>query len=664
MSTPTTTRPSTRFGGLDGLRAVAVVMVLVYHLFPRALPGGFLGVDLFFTISGFLITSLLLRELQASGRIDFLAFWRRRARRLLPPLVLVVLLSTTLALAVDRDLLVGIGRQIAGAMFFVSNWVFIANGTDYFAQDAPELFRNTWSLALEEQFYIVLPLVALILFRMKSRTSRVLPLAALGLISAWLMVQFALDGVNATRIYFGSDSHSFGLLFGAAMATLVQRTDPRPIGRGGQALSIAVAAAGLAVIVWLFLTLPEASEASFTGGFQLATLAGLAIVWAVTRRGAWAGRALDVQPLRWIGERSYGIYLWHWPLALILTTLAAHFGSGFPVWIAPVATAALTIALATLSYRYVEQPVRKLGLRRAFRLWFTPRSYTPRRRTVSIALAAVLAVTFPLSGLAVAVAPDQTTSAETIARGKAALDAAKRGADPASPGGDPEQGADGSDEPQGSDTSKGDADAKGGGDSKSAEDSKSGGGSKGTADAKGGSAPPEPVSVEGRDITAVGDSVMLASYPELIDHFPDIYVDAAVSRGLNAGVDILSGLSSAGQLRSVIVVGLGTNGPVDRDELEALRQIAGPRPIVLVNAHGERDWIPPVNAELQAFADSYRGVVVAHWDEDVTGVADALAGDGIHPNPSGGDIYAQAVQDALDELNGPREAVGWGVPRR
>ncbi|WP_280116238.1 acyltransferase family protein [Leucobacter coleopterorum] len=129
-------RPA-RFAGLDGLRAIAVGLVLAYHLFPKLLPGGFLGVDVFFAISGFLITSLLLRELEQHGKIRLIAFWRRRARRLLPALALVLLACTTLALLVGGDLLFGISSQLAGAALFVSNWLFIANGADYFARDTP-----------------------------------------------------------------------------------------------------------------------------------------------------------------------------------------------------------------------------------------------------------------------------------------------------------------------------------------------------------------------------------------------------------------------------------------------------------------------------------------------------------------------------------------------
>ncbi|MBL3698665.1 acyltransferase family protein [Leucobacter luti] len=624
-------RPA-RFGGLDGLRAIAVGLVLVYHLFPRALPGGFLGVDVFFAISGFLITSLLLREVELRGGIRLGAFWRRRARRLLPALGLVLLVSTALALLAGGDLLVGIGRQIAGTAFFVSNWVFIAQGADYFARDTPELFRNTWSLSIEEQFYIVLPLLVLALLKLRGRSTRAVPLVLLGVASAALMAELSLQGADPTRVYFGSDTHTFGLLLGAAMAVLLHPrpgTAPAgPPGRAQQLLYGALALAGLATLTWLAFTLPEGSPQSFQGGFQLAIVAALLLVGAVTRPGAVIGRALDVQPLRWIGERSYGIYLWHWPLLLISS---AALGATRPVTVAAV-TLIATLAAAAASYRFVEQPVRKLGLRRSLRLLVRPATQTRRQRAVAITLGALLLVAVPAGTYAVISAPAQTTAADAIARGQAALDRASET--------DPADGQSGGEDPS-------DAAAPRATDPPEATPQKA--------------PPPLP---EGPEISAVGDSVMLASLPELEEVFPGIAVDAAVSRGMGVGIELAAEWAGAGTLRQVLVVGLGTNGPIDPTELDEMRAAAGNRPIVLVNAHADRDWIPGVNEELTRFADAHRGVVVADWTGAVADVPDALAGDDIHPNPSGGEIYAASVQRAIAALQEPGEALGFEVPRR
>ena len=645
---PRTPAQPGRFGGLDGLRAIAVGLVLIYHFFPHALPGGFLGVDIFFAISGFLITSLLLREVELRGGIRLGAFWRRRARRLLPALGLVLLVCSSLALLIGGDVLVGLGRQITGTAFFVSNWVFIANGADYFARDTPELFRNTWSLSIEEQFYILLPLLVIALLRLRGRSSRAVLLTLLGIASAALMVMLSQQGADPTRIYFGSDTHTFGLFWGAALATLVHprrgAESPAPLRRSQQVLLGALALSALGVIAWLACTLPEGSPQSFEGGFQLAIIASLALVWAVTRNGAAIGRALDVAPLRWVGERSYGIYLWHWPLLIIVT--AALGAAGNPWSIALIAGGA-TIVAAALSYRFVEQPVRRFGLRRSLRLAFRPSAYTPKQRGVTIALGAVLLLTLPATALAIARAPEQTSAAAAIARGQEAADAsAQNSADEADRKDSPSDGAKDSEAPTDSTDQK---------DQKDQKDPKG---------QKGPKLPPGPLVPRGDSISALGDSVMLASLPELETALPGIEIDAAVSRGMGVGVELADEWAASGRLRPFLVVGLGTNGPVAPEDLDAIYRTAGDRPIVLVNAHADRDWIPGVNEELTRFARDHRGVVVADWTGAVTGVPDALADDDIHPNPSGGEIYADSVKRALEELQSPGEARGFALPRR
>ncbi len=641
-STPASSHTA-RLGGLDGLRAIAVSLVLVYHLWPGALPGGFLGVDVFFVISGFLITTLILSEHRQRGRVRLGDFWRRRVRRLIPALSLVILVCTSAALILGGDVIVNIASQILGAIAFVANWVYIALGSDYFARDNPELFRNTWSLAIEEQFYLLLPLVLLFALRMHGRATRTLFFAAAGVASATWMAVLALSDANPTRIYFGTDSHTFGLLFGVALACALpapfQPEAPTPRRQVGLSLTALI---GLAVLGALAATLREGSPESFLGGFQLASLATLAIVWAVTRHGAWVGQALDVPPLRWIGERSYGLYLWHWPilvLALEWSNAARINEFGGVEWLIPLSVLALTFAFAGLSYRFIEQPIRRLGFRRSISLLLRPARLRGRRLAIAAVLAALLVITVPTTIATMIVAPTESSAAAAIQRGEAALAAQQQRAREADAkrATEHERGSDNSAAVPGDDDEEGfnpdwqlrpDVEPP---------------------------APPPPEPIQSWELFAVGDSVMLASVPELTAAFPDIWIDAAVSRGLSVGVSLIEELAGRGELRPVIVVGLGTNGPIDVEDLDRLLRVADGRKIVLVNAYGDRWWIPEVNRQLRAFADQHRGVVLADWETAIAQVPGGLAGDEIHPNPSGGVAYAEVVQLALDSLISPAE---------
>ncbi len=614
-STPT----PTRYVGLDGLRAIAVTLVLIYHLMPGLLPGGFLGVDMFFVVSGFLITSLLLKERQTTGRVSFFGFWRRRARRLLPALWLVVLMCSSLAYLVGGDALVNLGRQIFGAATFSSNWVYIADGGSYFTRDTPELFRNLWSLAVEEQFYIVWPFFVLLLFALHTRFARILTVTLLGTGSALLMALNYVPGLDPTRAYFGSDTHSFGLFFGAGLALLLSRahSNKNATGNGKTApapklLVWCVGAVSALCLAAGSIWLTEKGGFTYQGGLLLVSLASVGMIWAATNPAIRLGLLLDSRPLRYIGERSYGLYLWHWPLLVLVLT--AVKGTNVDPWLVGSFTLILTAALAHLSYRFVEQPVRRFGLLGSIRAAFSSISQN-RMRFLTASVISALFLAGVVGSTAAITNSVRTNSATTnIARGEQALAEAQAQAEAAPPPGPAEAGA---------------------------------------------SALPQ-----GSQISAVGDSVMLASAPELQATFPGIAIDASVSRGLGSGVDIVATLAQSDQLRDVLVIGLGTNGPIRADSLEELRSTAGARPMVLVTAFAPREWIPGVNDELRAFAARYRNVELAQWSDAIAAHTDLLAGDQIHPGAAGGEIYAVAVQDALQRLAALpplRDSSGFGL---
>lgn len=598
--------PRARYAGLDGLRAVAVALVVIYHLFPGWwMRGGFIGVDVFFVISGFLITSLLLREHDDTGRVALGSFWRRRARRLLPALLLVLLACSSAALLIGGDVLVGLGRQLLGALVFGYNWAAVVDGADYFGSGGGELFRNLWSLAVEEQFYLVWPLLLLALLLLPRAWMRVCAALAAATASAvWMAVIVASGsadpltlGARVTRAYFGTDTHAFGLLLGVAVAfawraaVRVERGWMRRRGvRGGVG---ALGAAALAGLILLASVSQKQSTATFPTALVAASALSAIVIVAGTWPGSLWGRVLDAAPLRWIGERSYGLYLWHWPVLVLL--VAASQGTSvdrpFPPAIGAAALA-VTVTLAALSYRFLELPLRRRGIRRVIGDLRRAFASSARRRARAVGVSTLALLLIAGTAGAVVSAPAVSSGEAVVAAG---LDALKNRPAPTDTGGDPADSV-----------------------------------------------------VTGDEVTAVGDSVMLASAPALLAALPGADVDAAVSRSMYAAPDILRSLADSGRLRDFVVLGLGTNGPISTRTLEEVLEIIGEdRQLVLVTASAPRSWIQGVNADLAAFARTHRGVQIADWQAAIAPHPDLLAGDDVHPGDAGGRIYADAVVTAL-----------------
>ena len=349
---------------LDGLRGVAVAMVVAFHA--HWLTGGYLGVDLFFVLSGFLITRLLLHEYRTSGRIDLVGFWKRRARRLLPAMIVV----TCFAALVERsrgtlDGSAGGRRDVVGALTYTSNWLRLDSGAGYWRQFAgPALLDHMWSLAIEEQFYVVWPLVVFgLLWLVRSAVMRVLIFGVgacgLGLWALWLFHTTS----DASRVYMGTDTRAVALLLGATAAAIEYR---RKFSSRNRLLRL-LALPALLLIVFMTVRMRGDALITYQGGLLACSLAGTIVVAAAAldrRLSATAPtppamfRVLTTAPLRWLGSRSYGIYLWHWPMMV-----------GFHVADAPdsslwrrLAAVGASLVVAELSYRYIEQPIRNNGL--------------------------------------------------------------------------------------------------------------------------------------------------------------------------------------------------------------------------------------------------------------------------------------------------------------
>ncbi len=349
--------------GLDGLRALAVLAVVAYHVQLGWAQGGLLGVGVFFTLSGYLITDLLLGQRAATGRLQLTDFWLRRARRLLPALFVMLAVVVAWVTLLDRPQLPAIRGAVAASVGYVSNWWLIAQHNSYFARfSPPSSLGHLWSLAVEEQFYLVWPWLLLLGLRWaRGRNKRAVDYTRLAgatlLLAAASALAMALlyhPGYDPTRVYDGTDTRAFGLLIGAMLAFVwPSRQLSSNVTDGGRWILDGAGAAGICVIALMVWRTSEYSGFLYRGGLILLSAATALVVAAVASPASRIGRALGCPPLRWVGVRSYGIYLWHYPI--IVLTAAAYGRESLGRGALQVAA---SVGVAALSWRFIEEPVR------------------------------------------------------------------------------------------------------------------------------------------------------------------------------------------------------------------------------------------------------------------------------------------------------------------
>ena len=614
--------------GLDGIRALAVLGVLLYHGDLTWMQGGFLGVDVFFVLSGFLITTLIVEEYSRSGRINFKRFYLARARRLLPALLLMLVVVGMLAAFIYRDSAASFRADAIASLFYVTNWWYIFSDTSYFeAIGRPPFLAHLWSLAVEEQFYLLWPAVVWLLLRWRGRGA-VFYVAIAGALAstAWMAFLAITNGypqeADPSRAYFGSDSHIMGLLLGAALAMVWRpgRLSTR-LTVGAKAVITTIGIVALLTVIWFFWAVGEYSNFIYRGGFLVLSAVVCLLIAAASHPGAPFGRMLGAQPMRYIGQRSYGLYLYHWPI-YVITRPDLDIPLDGPALLG--LRLGLTFLVAELSYRYVEIPIRRGAIGAFMARWRgadpDERAYLGRRVLASSGVA-IAALGLMGAGLATAKPADQEIPADV---------AAAIGIDDGGPteilidepSVAPSPGATGAPEPEPDPSQAQQPEAP--------------------------SADGLPTNGNGA-VTAIGDSVMLGVASQLMGKIDGTKVDAEVSRQASGVLERVQRLSKKGLLAPTVVIHTGTNGVVTEDQLREMLDILSDRErVVVVNTNVPRPWRKPNNELIEAIVPEYPNAVIADWFSVSKDNPEYFVSDGTHPQwPSGIKAFVREVMRAV-----------------
>ena len=581
MSTP---RGIRYIPAIDGLRAVAVVAVMLYHLGFTWIPGGFLGVDLFFVISGYVITRLLLDSIQRSGGLDLRAFYKARIRRLFPPLVFMIFVTTIYISIWAPETMRRFISDSPFALLGGMNWWLVFRQTDYFDTiSRPPLLQHTWSLGVEAQFYLIWPLILLLVLRQFGKAK--IPGAALIIAAfsgiALLLVSYEVDAANTSQVshvYFGTDTHSIGLFLGAALAvSWVPQNLQEQVNRRAQDFIDGIGVIGFVGLLGVFLLVNESDPTLYKLAFPLAGIFGCAILTSIVHPASRFAPILSSRVAVWIGERSYAIYLWHWVVFQVTRPAVDLEGS---TWALYALRILVVFALADISLRLVELPVRS-GL---VEYWFKGMKYRTKnvqRRQKSTVVASVLLLILGTSYI----------SANAISQSDREMAIVKQQLE------QPVQ-------------------------------------------------PSEPTGTQAGGLWVTGDSVILGIHYELDARSPIAIINARVGRQATELIEVMKA-DKANAVDSTVIFNMGNNNKLTSDQVLAVFEEVKNQPrIIVVNTAVPRGWRDENNALIAQYAALY-GATVVDWASISIGHPEYFAPDGVHLVPAGVRAYVDAITATL-----------------
>jgi peptidoglycan/LPS O-acetylase OafA/YrhL len=570
---------------IDGLRAVAVLAVILYHLGFSWIPGGFLGVDLFFVISGYVITRLLLDSIQRSGGLDLRAFYLARARRLLPPLVFMVVITLTFISLWAPDTTKRFLTDTPFALFGGMNWWLVFRDLDYFeAIGRPPLLQHTWSLAVEAQFYIVWPLVLLLV--LKKFGKKRIPGAALLIATVsgivLMLVSFELDASSASKvshIYFGTDTHSIGLFLGAALAvSWAPMNFETTVTKKAQDFIDGIGVFGFIGILATFFLIDESQPTLYRLAFPLAGIFGTAIICSIVHPASRFAPILRNKVLLWIGERSYAIYLWHWVIFQVTRPSVDLEGRTWALYLLRIL---IVFALADISLRLVELPIRS----GAVSYWFKGMKYRTKRVRVRQQIAVGLLAVLTLTSISVISVNAISIASKEQAALKESLDASEE--------------------------------------------------------------IPVMNNNEEAGLWVTGDSVILGIRYELDSRSPISLINARVGRQASELIDVMTNDAPA-MKGSTTIFNLGNNGALTSEQVEKIFELVKDQPkIIVVNTAVPRPWKDSNNSLIASVASKYWQVNLIDWNSLSADHPEYFAPDGVHLVPTGVTAYVNAIEKYL-----------------
>lgn len=614
-------KSSRYMSGLDGLRALAVIGVIFYHLTPHILPGGFLGVPIFFVLSGYLISDLLIQEFEQNGKISLKQFWKRRLNRLYPALVTMLILVTGWITIFERSLLLNIRNMILTSLVYLNNWWQISQGASYFDRfTTPSPFVHLWSLAIEGQFYLIWPVIVVFAIVFIKRNDWIFyTFIGVSILSALLMAILYVPGADPSRVYYGTDTRAFSLLIGSALAFIWPSTKlKKNLPNAGRVTLDAVGVLSLGLLIWLMVQLMDSDPFTYYGGIFIFSLISGILVAVVAHPATWLAKLLSLQPLKWIGQRSYGLYLWQYPV-MILYEVKVGDTSLHPLRHL-IIQITLIILISEASYRFVEMPFKKLNIREVLNwnviadhgksLWRN-QTITGKMHKVGIVLLSLILI-ISLVGFTVAPVGDSPGKIRLAAQLKAnqtKIDKQKQ------------------------DLIK----QK----NKKVEELA-------VREPLFGLTPEQMKEAGELKVTLIGDSVMLSVVNPVEQLFPKAVIDGVIGRQLYQTVPVVESLKQEDKLGNPVVIALGTNGAfTDKQMDDLLAAVGDSKKVYLVNTQVPKNWKNSVNQGISSAAKRHSNVEVIDWNSYSQNHSDWFYEDGVHPNETGAEEYTKLIATSV-----------------